>query len=200
MSQGNNILDQLDIHEIGVWPLNFRILALFLILIGSMVGSYFWLLKDNVVNLYSLQDQENKLKNNFVDAYGQAVNLDAYKKQMVDMQELLKKLLQKLPSQGEIPALLEDISQQAISSGLEFELIRPEEPVDKGFYFEQPIRMVLVGKYHGFGNFATGLSRLPRIVTLHDFVISKKGSNKESQLLEINIYAKTYWYASKEKL
>lgn len=200
MSQSDNILDQLDIHEIGVWPLNFRILALFVVLAASMVGAYFWLLKDNVMNLYSLQAQQNKVKSSFVDAYGQAVNLDAYKKQMIDMQELLKKLLQKLPAQGEIPALLEDISQQALSSGLEFESIRPEEPIDKGFYFEQPIRMVLVGKYHGFGNFATGLSRLPRIVTLHNFTITKKGSNKDSQLLEMSIYAKTYWYAAKEKV
>jgi len=200
MSQSDNILDQLDIHEIGIWPLNFRILALFVVLAASMIGAYFWLLKDNVMNLYSLQAQQNKVKSSFVDAYGQAVNLDAYKKQMIDMQELLKKLLQKLPAQGEIPALLEDISQQALAAGLEFESIRPEEPIDKGFYFEQPIRMVLMGKYHGFGNFATGLSKLPRIVTLHNFTITKKGSNKDSQLLEMIIYAKTYWYAAKEKV
>lgn len=200
MGQTHNIIDELDIHEIGVWPFNFRALALVFILVVSIIASYFVLLKDNVSHLYSLQLQQSKLRNSFVDAYAKAVNLEAYKTQMIEIQTMLKKLLQKLPSKGEIPALLEDISQQAISAGLDFELIKPEEPVDKGFYFEQPIKMVVVGKYHGFGNFVTGLSKLPRIVTLHNVSINKRDSNKDASVLEMNLYAKTYWYASKEKM
>ena len=115
---------------------------------------------------------------------------------------MLQSLLQKLPGRGEIPALLEDISQQALAAGLEFESIKPDDPVDKGFYFEQPIKLVLTGKYNGFGNFVTGLSKLARIVTLHDFSIKKKpgASSKENVQLIMEVYAKTYWYVAKEKL
>jgi type IV pilus assembly protein PilO len=126
--------------------------------------------------------------------------LEEYKQQMINIQTMLQSLLRKLPSKGEIPILLEDISQQAAAYGITFELIKPEEPIDQGFYMEQPIKMTIVGKYHGFGQFAAGISQLPRIVTLHDFSIKKKRTRdkEEDPMLEMQIYAKTYWYVSKE--
>ena len=123
---------------------------------------------------------------------------------MTEIQEMLKSVLKKLPSKGELPVLLEDISQQAISAGLDFELIKPEDPIDKGFYFEQPITMVLTGKYHGFGKFAAGISGLSRIVTLHNFSITNKSNNSSTipgtVTLSISTQAKTYWYVNKEQL
>ncbi len=195
----NVTVDDLEIREIGSWPIQFRIAALGGVFLAALVIAYFIILKDSVSALATAALKQNKLRASFVDNYGQAANLNSYKSQMVEIQKMLQTLLQKLPGQGEIPALLEDISQQALSAGLEFELIKPEEPVDKGFYFEQPIKMVLTGRYHGFGNFTTGLSKLPRIVTLHNFSIKKK-IGKEDFMLSMEIYAKTYWYVSKEKL
>ena len=199
-NMAKNSIDELNIKEIGMWPLGFRALALSGVAILTIVLSYLLISKDNINSLFSLQLQQYKLRNTFVDSYSQAVNLDAYKAQMIDIQKMLQGLLQKLPGQGEIPALLEDISQQALAAGLEFELIKPEEPIDKGFYFEQPIKMSLNGKYHGFGSFITGLSKLTRIVTLHDFSIKRKSGAKDSSILNMEVYAKTYWYVAKEKL
>ena len=201
MGGKKSIADELDIREIGLWPLEFRAVALLVVFGVGLVASYFLLSKDSFSSLITLQSQQYKLRSSFSDSYSQAVNLDAYKTQMIDIQKMLQNLLQKLPGQGEIPALLEDISQQALAAGLEFELIKPEDPVDKGFYFEQPIRMSLVGQYHGFGNFITGLSKLTRIVTLHDFSIKRNASStKGNSILTMEVYAKTYWYVAKEKL
>lgn len=200
MAKDSNAIDELDIREIGLWPAQLRMLVLLGVCIATVVLSYMFMLKSNFDHLGSLKSQQNKLQTDFADNYSQAINLDTYKKQMLDIQKMLQDLLQKLPGRGEIPSLLEDISQQALLAGLEFELIKPEEPIDKGFYYEQPIKMVLIGKYHGFGNFITGLAKLPRIVTLHDFSIKKKDVNKLNSLLIMEIYAKTYWYVAKEKL
>jgi type IV pilus assembly protein PilO len=200
MAKSSNAIDELDFREIGLWSAQLRMLVLLGVCIATIVLSYMFMLKSNFDALGSLKSQQNKLQTDFADSYSQAISLDTYKKQMLDLQKMLQDLLQKLPGRGEIPSLLEDISQQALLAGLEFELIKPEEPVDKGFYYEQPIKMVLIGKYHGFGNFITGLAKLPRIVTLHDFSIKKKDVNKLNSLLIMEIYAKTYWYVSKEKL
>lgn len=198
-------ISELEIREIGLWPLQFRIMAI-IVLCAAISGLFYMIfLKDDFAKIYSLQAEQQKLLASFADNYQQSANLDAYKKQMIDIQKILQSLLQRLPSKGEIPILIEDISQQALAAGLTFELIKPEDPVDKEFYVEQPIQMILIGKYHGFGKFAEGISKLPRIVTLHDFSISKRteNENKDSDaqsILTMKIYAKTYWYVSKEKI
>jgi type IV pilus assembly protein PilO len=51
----------------------------------------------------------------------------------------------------------------------------PEAEVLYEFYAENPIRMRIQGSYHEFGQFASGVSALPRIVTLHDFSICAAG-------------------------
>jgi len=213
MSEKHQVaVSELEIREIGLWPLEYRIMVMIVVSGVAMFLSYWVILKDNFEQLYSFTSQQQKLIATFTENYQQSSNLDAYKKQMKDIQSTLQSLLQKLPSKGEIPILLEDISQQAVSSGLRFELIKPEDPVDKGFYVEQPIKMVLIGKYHGFGNFAEGISKLPRIVTLHDFSIIRRKENspakdaagkdipETSSTLSMEIYAKTYWYLAKEQL
>jgi type IV pilus assembly protein PilO len=197
---------ELEIKEIGSWPLQYRAAVLVAIFGATIFLCYILLLKSNFDKLYSFQAEQKKMLASFAEQYQQSANLDGYKKQMVEIQKILQLLLQRLPSKGEIPVLLEDISQQALSAGLTFELIKPEDPIDKEFYVEQPIQMILIGKYHGFGRFAEGISKLPRIVTLHDFSIIKRnnGDNKENQdavsILTMKIYAKTYWYVSKETL
>lgn len=198
-------ISELEIREIGLWPLQFRIMAI-IALCAAISGLFYMIfLKDDFAKIYSLQAEQQKLLASFADNYQQSANLDAYKKQMIDIQRILLSLLQRLPSKGEIPILIEDISQQALAAGLTFELIKPEDPVDKEFYVEQPIQMILIGKYHGFGKFAEGISKLPRIVTLHDFSISKRTGNENKDpdaqsILTMKIYAKTYWYVSKEKI
>lgn len=197
-------ISELEIKEIGLWPTEYRIAAIIIVFCVTIFLSYLFFLKDGFSKLSSFASQQQKLIATFSENYQQSANLDAYKKQMDDIQKMLQSILQKLPSKGEIPILLEDISQQAVAAGLTFELIKPEDPIDKGFYVEQPIKMVLTGKYHGFGKFAAGISKLPRIVTLHDLAIIKK-SNKDTQdsqsnILSMEIYAKTYWYVAKEKL
>jgi type IV pilus assembly protein PilO len=200
-------IDELDIKEIGLWPIQFRIAIVIILCILEIMLSYSFFLKNDFNKILELKVEQKKLLNTFKDYYQQSSNLEAYKQQMVQIQKSLQALLQKLPSKGEIPVLLEDISQQALAFGLKFELIKPEDPIDKEFYVEQPIEMVLVGKYHGFAKFVEGISKLPRIVTLHDFSIAKSKDNYNNvkdlymqNTLTMKIYAKTYWYNSKDKL
>lgn len=204
MNKNRINIDELNIKEIGIWPIEYKIIILIIFAFAVFILLYVLFLKENY-NEYN--DYGNKISmalNDFKENYKQSVNLGLYIKQMTEIQKMLKSILKKLPVKGELPILLEDISQQAVSAGLNFELIKPEDPIDKGFYFEQPISMTLTGKYHEFGKFAAGISSLSRIVTLHDFsIINKTNSSSQapgSVTLTISTKAKTYWYVDKEQL
>ena len=187
---------ELEFEEIGVWPLPLRIGAIIVICVLTIVGSYFFTVNKQVQNLHIQVKKQKKLRNEFKLKYNRAVNLDAYRKQMAEITKTYKQILRQLPSTGQVALLIDDISQQARSTGLEYQLIKPGEANDLGFYMELPIDLLMNGSYHGFGEFVSGISKLPRIVTLHDFTIKKlESSNTEENLgpLEMRVEAKTYW-------
>ena len=105
-------------------------------------------------------------------------------------------MLRQLPSDTEVPALLEDITRTGLKSGLEFEQIRLLPENVQQFYVELPIQITVVGSYHDLATFVSSASSLPRIVTLHDFDISRVSPDSGAQL-RMNILAKTYRYNDK---
>jgi type IV pilus assembly protein PilO len=122
----------------------------------------------------------------------EAANLEAYKRQMLEMEESFGALVSQLPSDTEVPGLLEDITNKGEQNGLAISKIDLLPEVPQEFYIELPISIVAVGSYHDLGAFISGMAGLPRIVTLHDFNIASSGSNTNQ--LEMNIVAKTYRY------
>ena len=101
-------------------------------------------------------------------------------------------MLRQLPNRTEVADLLVDVSQTGLAAGLEFELFKPQGEVPKDFYAELPIKLRVVGNYHEFGEFVSGLAALPRIVTVHDVKIKPRGRGSSQLLLEAT--AKTYRY------
>lgn len=192
-------LRNLDFSNIGSWPVLFKALAVGVICAGVLgLGLYL----DTTRQYQSLADagkKETELKQEFGKKQQKAVNLDAYKKQMEDMKNIFGKMLRQLPSKTEVAALLIDISQVGLASGLEFELFKPQMEIPKEFYAELPINIRVRGTYHEFGNFASGVAALPRIVTIHDFSISKS-KKKGSEELIMEATAKTYRYLDEKEI
>ncbi len=115
------------------------------------------------------------------------------------MEQVLQQMLRQLPSKTEMPDLIIDISQTALSSGLTNELFEPEQEQIKEFYAEKPIKLRMVGSYHQFGAFVSGVASLPRVVilTMHDINLKPKektGGNVRSGALELSGTVKTYRY------
>ena len=145
-----------------------------------------------------LEDAERKegdLRVIFEKKAEQAVNLEAYEKQLEEMRESFGAMLRQLPNQTEVADLLVDISQTGLASGLEFELFQPQGESQREFYSELPITIRVVGDYHEFGNFVSGVAALPRIVTLHNISIGRAGN---SDALAMNLTAKTYRYIEED--
>ncbi len=183
-------LNNLDFNDIGNWPAPAKavVIIIFSILVGYV--GYVLMVKDTIVQLERAEKQQEELKQTYRVRYAQAVNLELYKKQMIEMEQTFSYLLKQLPATHETPGLLDDITYAGTSSGLTFVKINWMPEIEKEFYTELPIKIDVVGDYHQFGNFVSEVAKLPRIVSLHDFSVSM---DKEERLV-FNVIAKTYRY------
>lgn len=187
-------LNNLDPQDIGNWPLPVRLV----IIAGVFVAILFAGWKFDIQELRTTIDKEKatelQLLSDLETKQKKAVNLEALKVQMQEMQQSFGDMLRQLPNKTEVAGLLVDISQTGLAAGLEFELFKPQKEVPSEFYAELPIQIKVVGNYHQFGEFVSGIAALPRIVTTHDINIQLKGGKKGSSSndLEMQATAKTY--------
>jgi type IV pilus assembly protein PilO len=200
MSQKKVNLKDLDFNNIGNWPQQAKIVFCALLALVIMVVSWFLLISGKRDELASLEQTEVGLRADFEKEQGRAVNLEPLKQQLAQMEQVLQQMLRQLPSKTEMPDLIIDISQTALSSGLVNELFQPGEEVPKEFYAEKPIALRMVGSYHQFGAFVSGVASLPRVVilTMHDINLKPKdpktGITARSGALELSGTVKTYRY------
>jgi len=179
----------LDPNDPGSWPILVKAVAVIVACIVVLFAGYWFDTQHQLTDLAKAEKKEGELKDTFKVKELKAINLDAYKKQMKEMEQSFGAMLRQLPSKTEVAELLVDISQAGLANGLEFELFKPlaEKPAE--FYAELPIDVKVTGTYHDFGNFVSDVAALPRIVTLHDITITTKGD-----VLSMSTTAKTYRY------
>lgn len=186
-------VNDLDFNNIGAWPGALKVIVAALVFVVLMFLGYHFHLKTLQENLQRSEAKEVSLRKEFADKSFRAANLDAYKDQLAEIEERFGTLLKQLPSDTEVPGLLEDITQMGLNSGLEFESITLQPEAAKQFYVELPISIQVQGNYHDIGTFVSSVAGLPRIVTLHDFSIAPV-SVGNPDLLKMSILAKTYRY------
>lgn len=189
-------LSDLDLNNIGSWPSVIKGIVFVLFFVIVLALGYNFHLKDLQATLEQSQGEEQALKQQFSSKAFQAANLEAYKEQMKEMEVSFGALLRQLPSDTEVPGLLEDVTRTGLGSGLEFEEIKLLPEVTQQFYIELPIQISVVGGYHDLATFVSGVASLPRIVTLHDFEIKPVGTESAS-VIRMNVMAKTYRYNDK---
>ena len=191
-------LRRLDPKSIGSWPALPKLGILLLAFIGIIVGSYFLDWQGQLESIDASLKKEQTLRTTFIDKKKQAIDLDAYRKQLADIEKSVGTLLKQLPSKSEMEALLTDINQAGLGRGLQFELFKPaaNETLSE-FYAELPISIKITGSYHDMGAFASDISKLSRIVLLND--VSLALSPKEGGLT-MDAIAKTYRYLDEEEI
>ncbi len=192
MSMNFNLdeLNNLDMSDMGSWPLAGKVIVIAVLSILIDTLTFFLLVDDKITQLEISEAKEQELRQVYRVKYASAVNLELYKKQMVEMEQTFSYLLKQLPATHETPGLLDDITYAGTSTGLTFVKINWLPEIEKDFYTELPIKIDVVGDYHQFGNFVSEVAKLPRIVSLHDFSVS---TDKEERLV-FNVVAKTYRY------
>jgi len=181
----------LDPRDIGSWPVVPKLGALLILLLLIVFAGYWFDWKNQLEELTQARNKEQELRTAFLDKQKQAVNLEAYRKQLAEIEESFGEMLKQLPNKSEMEALLTDINQAGLGRGLQFELFRPAPKENTSeFYAELPITIKLTGKYHDIGAFASDVSQLSRIVTLNDIALLP---NKDGDVV-LDAVAKTFRY------
>lgn len=195
-------LRSLDRNNIGGWSKSVKLFFTALVFAVIMLMGWYLFVGDQQESLEQLAGKEQTLKQEFATKQAKSVNLEALQQQLDEMQDMLRQLLRQLPSKTEMPELLVDISQTALSAGLETELFQPGAETPEDFYAEKPITLRMAGTYHQFGTFISGVASLPRVVilTLHDVSLTprtpagKDGEPAAGGQLVLQGTVKTYRY------
>ena len=195
-------MDQLnDLNNVGSWPLAVKLIMWVLAFVGALMAGYFVHVTNLQTALAKTKAQESALRDDYRQKYFEAEHLEAYRQQQLEMEKSFEAILRQLPSDTEIPGLIEDITLVGLRNGLSFTSIdlQPEEQHE--FYIEKPIRIIVSGSYHDLGSFVSDVADLSRIVTLHDFSMSPVRSRNAQRnievtggLIQMSITAKTYRY------
>ena len=199
-----NIIEELrnlDVNDIGRWPLLFRAAFIALAFIAATgVGYYYFVYELKMPVLERAEAEELELRSLFEAKQRKAANFDAYQQQLAEIERSFGTMPRRLPGKTEIPNLLVDISQTGLAAGLDEKLFQPMGEIRKDFYAEKPIKIRLDGSYHEFGDFVSEIAALPRIVTLHDIEISmESGADTDFDKLVLDVIAKTYRYMDDEE-
>ncbi len=189
-------INDLDINNAGIWPTPIKVIVV-LILCGLIAGGGYWFfIKDQYAQLERVEREEASLRQEYEKKAYEVANLEVFKQQMVEMEETFGALVRQLPSDTEVPGLLEDITNTALGSGLALEEIQLQAEQRRDFYVELPINIQVSGTYHELASFVSSVAGLPRIVTLHDFTIKPNSGNADQ--LDMQVVAKTYRYQAGE--
>ena len=191
-------LRNLDTSNPGAWPTSVKIFFCGVLAVVILGLGYYFFVADQRTQLEGLKRTEAELRIEFEKKQARAVNLEPLKQQLADMEAMLQQMLRQLPSKTEMPDLIVDISQTALASGISNELFKPMPEIKKEFYAEKPISLRMVGSYHQFGAFVSGVASLPRVVimTMHDISLKPRGAGG-ALVLEGTV--KTYRYLDEEE-
>jgi type IV pilus assembly protein PilO len=199
MSKGMD-LRNLDTKNPGSWPVPFKLGVCFLVMVAIVGLVWYFVVADKRTELAGLQATEQTLRTEFEDKQGRAANLEPLKQQLAQMELMLQQMLRQLPSKNEMPDLIVDVSQTALATGISNELFQPGPETAKEFYAEKPITLRMVGTYHQFGAFVSGVASLPRVVimTMHNISLTPRAGKPGLLVLEGTI--RTYRYLDDEEM
>lgn len=200
--------NNIDFNNAGSLPAAVKAVLLAFIFVVILALGYYFLWVDAFNSLDTAKAKEEELRKVFLDKQAQAVNLEGYKQQMVEIEKTFGALLKQLPDKSQMDGLLTDINQAGLGRGLEFELFKPGQETQAEFYAEMPIAIKVLGSYHDLGAFATDISKLSRIVTLNDISVVGKDNkdNKDSKIsgsdgiLVMEATARTYRYLDADEI
>jgi type IV pilus assembly protein PilO len=189
-------LNKLDLKTLADWPLHTKVVGLGLLFLVIVAAGWWFDWRSGLETLEAAQKKEEELRSTFTVKKTQAINLEAYTKQLADIEQAFGALLKQLPNKQEMDALITDVNQAGLGRGLQFELFRPEAETATEFYAETPIKVKVSGGYHDIAAFVSDVSKLSRIVTMHDIAMEPA----KDGVLGMDATVKTYRYLDEEEV
>lgn len=184
----------LDIADIATWPNTLKGAGCACLATLVLAAGYLLVLADSRRELAAAERQQERLQTETMTKQQLAAKRTVAEAQRQRAATALGQLLERLPSDTEVPGLIEDITRAAVANGLTIESLTLGEEKQADLYLELPIAIAAHGRFHQFGRFAAAIAALPRLVTLHDFDIHADEGRED---LTLAIVAKTYRYTDR---
>jgi type IV pilus assembly protein PilO len=152
------------------------VVVLYLFFGSSMLGFSY---KAQKAEIQQLQAEYDKLSSDLERARITARNLPKLEQEYeyLHSQWLIARNL--LPEENDMEPLLRKISAAAQQAGLVWVEFRPEAPVQREFYTENPISIEVEGNFHQVGTFLGQVANLNRIVNVRN--VKLEGVKAEQQ-------------------
>lgn len=180
----------LDVKEAGGWPLLLKGLCGALALLVALLLMEWWVIGERRAALVSAQQQESRLLSDYRRQASEAVQLPKMREQIATLQDQMSRLRAILPTDAEIPSLLDSISDAAVDNRLTIETIRLRPTVSQPHYVEQPLDIQVRGDFHQIARFTADIASLSRLVTQHDFTLAPADTSGDT--LRLSLLARTY--------
>lgn len=129
--------------------------------------------------LTTSQQQEITLKQALLQKIPKVMLLTAQKKQLSQLNTLIKQYSQALPQAEQLGTLLDDLNLAATNNGLDLLLLKPQKMVLTDFYAKVPVEVALRGSYQQFGQFFNQLARLPYYCYPREVTLQLPDSSKD---------------------
>jgi len=152
--------------------LGIRGFVILLIVVGMPVASYFLVFKPQNTAIRDARrevDHKQQLLDQLRTETVKNADLASANEQL---QSTVKNIEARLPSGKEIDAVVRQVSDLAVASGLKSPDMKSGKPVPAALYMEQPIEIIVEGSFVGFFSFIAQIEKLPRITRIHDMKVT----------------------------
>ena len=164
--------------------------------IAALAFVMVWVLvmRSQMEELTEKRQQEETLKQEFIDKTAKVANLGPLTRQRQQAEEYVAQLEKQLPGKSEMDALLSDINQAGVGHNLQFELFKPGTEEVKDYYAQLPVAIRVSGKFPDIAAFAADVAHLSRIVTLSNLHVMAGKDAKDPSALVMEATANTFRY------
>ena len=149
-------------------PLVQKVGLLLMVLVGILVGFYYYVAEPKSVEIAGLQGAIGTLDSEIQTLTIKVKHLDELIAASKQLEIELAKKKERLPPEGEAVMLLKQVSDLGIRLGLDIKLWKPsaksEDP--SKLFVKMPVNVEVSGGYHTAALFFDRINALPRIVTV----------------------------------
>ncbi|WP_407331602.1 type 4a pilus biogenesis protein PilO [Enterovibrio sp. 27052020O] len=180
-----------EIDEIPEWQTVAQNVLLGVLAVALFAASLFFILLPAHEDVELAKQEEVLLRTQFRIKAEQVAALPDVEEQVQELQRYYARLTQQLPAEDELALLLAGINDTGLQYNLNFERLNWRDSKRVGWLHQVPLEIELNGNYRDIGQFSAALARLPRIVALQDFTVSRVEKRND---LRFVVTAHTYRY------
>lgn len=163
--------------------------ALWFLVTCTVLLSAGWILvlSGSIRDLERVERLQRELLSTYEVKRRHAVNYDAYRRQLVDLEELLSGLVKALPDRIKDSEVHGKMTRAAQASGVEIDRFELERENKKGFYAENLFSIQIDADFPSIISFVGNLGSMPALNKVESLKIRRYGDNLRAQL-EIAFY------------